>query len=251
MNSNQMDDNIDQQAGRSMLDATGPSGSMDLINPNLAGKVARFFTGGSGGTTRKTSELVTEGLQAKPVKAADEVLSPDQAAELSRVADELNPAGQPVTPEVPDTVQHSALDPIDPAVPTEPVEPPLDIPMGVDPDEFAADVAAKQQEELERRTWERNINLDYVERPEDLGAILEVNAEQIPTADRQSFAEVEVGAETVDMSKVFSGPADQALNSQQLLAGRQMLITMTDHLKQVTDKVLDGTATTEDKANFT
>lgn len=246
MNTDRADDFLDQQSGRVMLDATGSGGSMDMLNYGVFGKIARRIIGGeSGGAARPTKDLVREGIEAKP---KGDVLSPDEAEELARVADELQPPADSVTPPVQTAEPTPAPIPVDQAAPQ---QNPLDAAgVSVDPDQFAADVAAKDAEELERRTWERNINLDYVDQPQDIGGILEVNAAQLPTAARESFAEIETGAKTVDMREVLTGPVDANLNSRQMLAGREMLVTMSDQLKDLTNKILSGKATTEDKANF-
>ena len=128
--------------------------------------------------------------------------------------------------------------------------PPFAHPDSFDADKWLADVAERETQDLKKRTRERNVNLEYLENPDDIKGILDVNADLIPTVERESLAAVEEGAASVDMGAVFRGAPNAALNSRQLLAGRQMLVGMVDEIKELVVLINAGKSTDEDRATF-
>lgn len=231
---------IQQQLGASMVGAAGPSGSMDLVNPAVGNAVRRFFGGGSKrgpqklGTDRSTAELLDEGFKAK-----EPLIDKADADDLANTLDNLEIAGeqQPAGP-APDPAQPGPLEPV---------------PGLGSAEEEAAKMGAINPGDLERRTWERNVNLDYIQDPEELGAVLEVNAQHIGEVAHEGLGEIEAdvdGNVAEIMKDVLTNPPSGNLNSRQLLAGRRMLVSMVDEVNRLKDKILDDTATTEDKLNF-
>jgi len=245
-NTERIDDILDQQSGRSMIEATGPGGSMDMIDHSVFGKIIRGimpeFHGG--GTKRTTQEMVDEGTRAK---APGEVLTPSQAEELAQTA-----AARGETPQQQATELDLAEPPIAELSAPQQAEPeavPRAFPT-IDAEQYAADVAEREAQELKKVTRERNVNFEYLDSPDDIKGVLDVNADLIPAVERETFADIEKGAESVDMASVFKGEPNSALNSRQLLAGRQMLVGMVDEIKELVDKINAGVSTDEDRAIF-
>lgn len=232
---------MQQQLGASMVGAAGPSGSMDLVNPAVGNAVRKFFGGGSRrgpqklGTDRSTAELLDEGFKAK--EPGLESLDPET---MSAAFDALDKGGDnlPAAPD-PDGQPPSPLEPV-PG-------------LGTAEEEAAKMRDVAKQGDLERRTWERNVNLDYIQDPEELGSVLEVNARHIGEVAHEGLGEIEAdvdGNVKEIMQDVLTNPPSGNLNSRQLLAGRRMLVSMVDQVNRLKDKILDDTATTEDKLNF-
>lgn len=195
-----------------------------------------------------TPDLVKQGSEAKPVRPQEE---------QDVLSDIVNPVDEPAPPRVDDAA------PEEPAgITSRDAEAVIDAKEGVpnnitkpDPEKMAQDIETELNSDLENRTWERNINLDYVRDADELGAVLEVNARNIDTADHQALDEIRASVDEKghveimrDVLNDTSNP--RALTSEQLLAGREMLLGLTSKVKSYAQKIVDGSATDEDRLLF-
>lgn len=239
------DPNIDSRAGRAMLDDADETltGSYDAPDYGMLRNLVRksFGLGDEAVKYVNTKELLVKGQKAKP---------DDIPPELAGLVDELNV-------DAPDPTDAAKL-PLDPADGTnldaqgnilpngeqpqmqsgtlEGIEP-VDLP---ETDKLTAEMAAKRTEELESRTWKRNVNLDYINSNRDIGSVLDTMAEYLPTAERETLASVEAGADYAGLKRYLTEKPDANLTSRQLVAGRNMLVTMGERIDELTDKLIAG-----------
>jgi len=215
--------------------------------------------GGKVTSERKTAQLLDEGRRAKPKGLEDEILG---GMEESVPADPVinTTQEQGPSPEPPQDIPAGGMakDDVDQIVDnaTDP-EPPseFDLPDrgGLTPEQYAEKAAGIKSDELEARTWERNVNLDYMDSVEDIGKALEVGATMIPTAARQSLEEVQArvdAGEAVEILKDVLTEKPAALSATQLLAGRQVLLTMSERVEKLAEKIVKGQASDEERLSF-
>ena len=235
-------DNIPGRIGAGMADATAEDPTVNYA----VGPAVKALLNLRGG---KTKDMVDAGRRntEKTVQDADAEQIVEGLGEMPPVQ-ETNPDGtvSPVSP-----LDAPPADPMEP----QPVAKPEPKP---DPEALQAEaenIVKTEAEDLERRTWERNINLDYIENPDDIGPVLEANAERLPAADREKLATIEEDVEgnAVEILRdVLADPAkrNQNLTSRQLLAGRQVLVSLSEQVARLADKVANSTATPEEILQF-
>ena len=225
------DPTVDRWTGQALT-----SGSLDMPN-NFVGPIVRAITKGSRvGTKRGTRELLDEGQKAK----VDDVDTAKLADELE-VAPDVEPAPEPVEPagltskDAEEVVGNQVLDPSGTET--------------LDPVEFAQKVSEEGAKELEKRTWERNLNLDYLENADQIGGVIEQVSKQIAAAPHKSFAETQKAVEDKGAGNTFIEALRRDggnLTEEEMLAGRQIMVTMAEDLDGLTKSILDGTASAED-----
>ncbi len=251
---NRDDPAIDQQLGYGLV-----SGKFDIPNENVFSAIGRALTRGGRrkmggvapppktGRQRSTQELLAEGKAAQPDGKEDEIL---------KAMDEVPPVDGQIDPEL-------GKVPDDPAGLTQkdtsavikgyagiPEDPALKID---DPEAYAKKIVDTQVDQLEARTWERNTNLDYIDNVESIGKVLEQASKVIPKAAHQSLAEVEAAVKAKGAAEVFKDVLTEkpgALTSEQLLAGRQVMITLADKVEEMAQRITNGKATLEDHLSF-
>lgn len=193
---------------------------------------------------RTTTEMFEEGAKAKPEGAgptAEELLaSMDESAK--QTAKQADAAAPPVEP--PDA-------PVEPTVETAaPVEPtPAEAPTGplrdIEPPSLEQ-VNTPLAEPLEPRTRARNINVEFldVKNVEDIGRVLERNAEQMDWGDdpvksfEQTRSNVEGRQEEIFKQVLTEDPA--ALSDEQLLAGGDVLLTLVSKQEELAARIASG-----------
>ena len=246
---------MEENVGRAMLDSTAAPGEMRDYNAITRGVLRSILPGGRFGTKASTKDVLDAGKRAERGEMSEE-----EAKALEDSVRELNQANnaEGYTAQELDNI-HADRAGEEGRMLLTPGEAPAGdetAPLGPNnlPDLTPEQIAARRGEELERRTWERNVNLDYVESPEQIGAVLEAGADLIPTAERESLATIAGDADAnVDklMSEVLTKPKDgYTLNSRQLLTGRRMLITITQEVDRLADKIVNQTATNEEVVKF-
>jgi len=228
---------LDIQSGRMMGDAARGQGKFDEVNYGLGGKLVReLFPGAKFAPRKGTRELLSEGQLAED---AVPTVTPEQADEIVAAV-----PGAPEKPPEPVLAQPSGDQP---GTLSE-----QDIVPGVVPLKPAGveDIEAKRRVELERRTWERNINLDYIDQPENIGAVLEANAAYLPVAERESLAAVEAGADYEGLKPYLTGEIAGNLTARQLVAGRNILVGLVEQVNDLAIKVASNAANPEDILKF-
>jgi hypothetical protein len=239
-------DNIPGRVGNAMIDQTGPEDA--TRNYGVASKLAREFFGGGQrfGSRKSTREILSEGE-----KAAEEVrhtkINEDDANALAETLGET---------QSPKSVQPTNMEPDAPQPEIEPVGMTVPEIKNKAPDPATADeIMAVDTSLLERRTRERNINLDYIEEPDDIAKVLEANAARMDTPRVEGLAEIEAdvaGNDAEILREVLVDPSkrNQNLTSRQLLAGRNMLVSMSEDTYALAEKIAKGLASDEDKVLF-
>jgi hypothetical protein len=244
-----MNTNFDEHLGHSIT-----SGNYDLKSFNVARNVVRALTRGASeglgvGTRRGTKELLEEGRMARP--------APEGPSEEDVLGVLDQPEKGPPVPDEPMGASHkdaaAVVDNVDEPVETEG----LPRREGKDPKAYAQEVMKTNVAQLERRTRERNINFDYVENVEDIGRVLEVNSREIPTPDPQTFRQIQADVEAGKASEILRDVLTEkpaALSATQLLAGRQVLVTMgqqvSDLAKRIATETADAPVSMEEKLRF-
>jgi hypothetical protein len=175
-------------------------------------------------TAPSTDLLLKEGLEAsqKPPPDLQETLDTLIPEPLSVAIDEAVPQGKT---------------PFDETVPE------------VDGQTYAERLAEQEAAE-QRRTWARNINLDYVESEEDIGKVLDLNAEIIGEAEHRSFDEIEAADIRESLAPILQGKQNGLLTDRQLYAGRRLLVSMTERIQKMIDPITEGQATPEEILEF-
>jgi hypothetical protein len=249
---NTQDPNLEGWVGRNVIDGvSGPSGIYDLTNASVVGNLAAKITGVGLRKAAPTPELLAKGKAAKPVYTEQEK-SILRSINENNIPEQVQPPGRSQAQDIPvGASRKDAGGAIDNTA-SAPGEAAGDADKA---GEFTEALSENQLKELEKRTWRRNINLEYITNAEQLGPVLETVADQIPEASRRSFAEVRGKVDSSghmeimkDVLKDTSNP--QALTDVQLLAGREVLLGLTEELNDVATKISLNRGTPEDYLKF-
>jgi hypothetical protein len=243
--------------------ATG--GTYDLPNYGVIRRIADSVLpkpkrprGGGEGTQRGTREMLDEGKAAATKEAEAE-----DAAQAQRTAQSLSDFESVQKPTEAPTGDEPAGP--TPATPTDEAAPPSvaagdQDPLGATlPDTQGPSVAEIEATktragELAPRTWERNVNLDYIENADDIGAVLEANASKAPQGMDEVYTHEQLikdvdGNEMEIFGKVLK-ENPQALSQQQLLAGRNLMTTLAKRQDELAELIAANKATPEDILEF-
>lgn len=180
-----------------------------------------------------SGEEVAQKLRPTPVEPP---LAPEQAAAPEQVAPET-PLGSPEAPLTPDA-----------APPDSPLRTDLGTPT-------AEDISGTPIPD-EPRTRARNINLEFLEADnvDDIGRVLEANAARMDWGDDpvksldQTRKNVEGSQNKIFDDVLTEDPA--ALSDEQLLAGRDVLLTLVTRQEELAAKIAKNTATQEELLEF-
>ena len=227
---NLTDPNIEARAGQAMRDMAdeGLTGTMDTPDYGVLRTLTRKLFGlGSKEDVEytPTDELLKRGQEAPEEKPdteelgelVDDQVPPDEKVALEpQDGETVNQAGQ-VLPEDSPVTMDPGLESLTPE-----------------------QIAAKRQEELEARTFQRNVNLDYVERPEDIGAVLDAAADLLPTRDVEALAEIEASPDWKGLKDWLTEKPDANMTSRQLLAGRRMMVSLADEVDSLAKRITEG-----------
>lgn len=232
---------LDRLVGQESLDAIN-RGTMDLKNPVVGGLARKLF--GSGlRVDVPTKDLAEAGSKAQA--------APVDTTVLQSIGVDV-PALQPPAPQqqLVDEPAGITLEDANAALQAQT--------SGVQlksPEKMAKEIDGIDPDELAKRNWRRNVNLDYVANAEALGPALEVSAQQIAPAAKRSFDEVRADVDKdghlnilKDVLKDNSNP--RALNDYQLLAGREVMLGLMEKVDEKASLILERKATQEDMLLF-
>ncbi len=197
----------------------------------------------------KVRDMHRQGEAAVPGPKAEDVL---QRLQEGGVTPDV-PVEQVPTTLTPDTPESAGLPNAEDLPVTGPASPMRQDLGAPSPEEVLAETA----EPLERRTRARNINLDYfagANNVEDIGRALEANAKLMDHGDEavKSLAETRANVEgkSEDIFKQVLTEAPAALSDEQLLAGRDVLLTLVSEQQRLAAMIAKNQATQEDIVTF-
>jgi len=235
---------LEQETGRELYDisledvARSPAFNSELEGVEVAGiggKLGRLF-GLREIKAPKTDQMLKQGQEAaeKPPEFPED-MTPEQIQELTGEA-ETTEVLEPTSEEITQS--------------TSPEFEPVDVPTAED---YVNQVQTYRGKDLETRTWQRNVNLDYVENPQDIGAVLEANAELFDMGGKRGYAQVEaeVDANAAELlAPVLQGKQNGLLNDRQMLAGRRLLVSMTNRVSELSGAIMKGNPSPEQVLQF-